>query len=134
MSYWVVVVDDDLITTEVQKQLIIESGLSDQPLSFKDGKEFMDALDELQKNPDKYLVFLDINMPTMDAWQVMDQLTEEQWSKVKVYITTSSTDQRDKERARQYRIDGYIEKPLTINKCMELRDRLAANGPNGTHV
>ncbi len=124
MSYWVVVVDDDLITSEVQKQLIIDSGLSDQPLSFKDGKEFMNALAELQKKPDKYIVFLDINMPRMDAWQVMDQLTEEQWSQVKVYITTSSTDQRDKERASRYRIDGYIEKPLTISKCMELKNKL----------
>jgi len=128
MSYWVVVVDDDLITTEVQKQLIIDSGLSEQPLSFKDGKEFMEAMAELQKKPGKYIVFLDINMPMMDAWEVMDQLTEEQWSKVKVYITTSSTDQRDKERARQYRIDGYIEKPLTINKCLELRNNLTADG------
>tara|TARA_Y100001972_G_scaffold105352_1_gene132865 strand:+ start:1198 stop:1593 length:396 start_codon:yes stop_codon:yes gene_type:complete len=128
MSYWVVVVDDDLITSEVQKQLIIDSGLSDQPLSFKDGKEFMDALAELQKKPDKYIVLLDINMPQMDAWQVMDQLTEEQWSKIKVYITTSSTDQRDKERASRYRIHGYIEKPLTINKCMELRENLSSDG------
>jgi len=127
MSYWVVVVDDDLITSEVQKQLIIDSGLSDQPLSFKDGKEFMDALAELQKKSDTYIVLLDINMPQMDAWQVMDQLTEEQWSQVKVYITTSSTDQRDKERASRYRIDGYIEKPLTINKCMELKDKLDSN-------
>ncbi len=134
MSYWVVVVDDDLITTEVQKQMIIDSGLSTKPMSYRDGKEFVDALAVLQENPEKYVVFLDINMPGMDAWQVMDQLTEAQWKKVKVYITTSSTDQRDKERAQQYQIDGYIEKPLTMNKCMELKAKLMKNGTNGAHV
>ncbi len=128
MGYRVIVVDDDMVTSEVQKQLIIDSGLSDQPISFRDGKEFMDASNDLQKESDQYIVLLDINMPKMDAWQVMDQLPEDFWKKVKIYITTSSTDSRDKERAKQYKVHGYIEKPLTINKCLELKDQHSTGG------
>lgn len=64
------------------------------------------------------VLFLDINMPTMSAWEFLkefEKLDREITACFKIYILSSSIDPRDKHLALQHRyVEDYIVKPLTI--------------------
>jgi CheY-like chemotaxis protein len=62
------------------------------------------------------ILLLDINMPSMTAWQFMDDFEhfeEAVKARIRVYILSSSVDPRDKTIAERYKtIRGFITKPL----------------------
>src|SRR5580765_8246825 len=58
------------------------------------------------------ILFLDINMPGMTGWDVLERfalLSDNIKSLVKIYILSSSVDERDKEKAsKNPYVSGYI--------------------------
>jgi CheY-like chemotaxis protein len=69
------------------------------------------------------VVLLDLNMPVMDGFQVLENLKSVS-HKLKVIIVTSSMSDEDREKAMDYSfVEGYINKPL---KGLELK-RILAN-------
>ena len=77
-----------------------------------------DALEFLKKERDApELIFLDINMPSMTGWEFLeyfDKLDDIIKNHFKIYILSSSVDQRDKDKANTNSyIKGFISKPLT---------------------
>ncbi len=65
------------------------------------------------------IVLLDINMPTMTGWEFLDEydlLDVTIKNSLKLYILSSSVDERDKERATQNKnVEDYLIKPLTTD-------------------
>lgn len=65
----------------------------------------------------KAVLFLDINMPSLSGWQVLDRfstLSEEIKKKVTIYMLSSSINVSDKEKAAANRyVAGFITKPLS---------------------
>ncbi len=70
------------------------------------------------------ILFLDINMPSMTGWDVLDKLKkfEDQVKKnVAIYILSSSVSQPDRELANNNPlVTDYIVKPLTRNKLLQI--------------
>ena len=59
------------------------------------------------------LIFLDLNMPKLNGWGVLDAMTAQN-SQVKVIILTSSVSRIDHEKAQGYRnVKACIAKPVT---------------------
>ena len=122
------IVDDDRIITMLHEQIVIKSGLHPSPRLFYSGH---DALNHIRNNRgDRFLVLLDINMPGVSGWDLLDRLYREDLAGlVRVAMVTSSVDPADKERARSYDIViDYIDKPLTFRKLEELKRLEALNG------
>jgi CheY-like chemotaxis protein len=75
-------------------------------------------------NSPETILLLDINMPTLTAWQFMDTFKLFQQtirSKIGVYILSSSVDANDKKIAGNYvDIKGFITKPLERKKLCAL--------------
>lgn len=69
--------------------------------------------------PEPSIVLLDINMPTMTGWEFLDEyeyLDASVKNSLRVYILSSSVDERDKERAAQNKnVVDYLIKPLTAD-------------------
>lgn len=78
-------------------------------------KDKCDRIDQEPLCPD--VILLDLNMPVMDGFEFLQdfqKLSFEKKDRVKIIVLTSSTNPGDIERASEYKVAGYINKPLTI--------------------
>lgn len=91
-------------------------------LSFYDGQEALSHLRENVANLELIptIMFLDINMPMMDGWMLLEELEStipELLDKIHIHILTSSINREDYARALAHpRVISYISKPLTAEK------------------
>ncbi|MFE3872571.1 response regulator [Flavobacterium sp. ZS1P70] len=115
------VIDDDTIYQIIVNKIIQKSEMFSTATSFKNGKEAIDALTHIAKQdellPD--IILLDINMPIMDGWEFMEEMTilkPSMTKKMIVYVVSSSIAIEDKNKSKTYPdILGYLSKPININ-------------------
>ncbi|WP_291906185.1 response regulator [Chitinophaga sp. CB10] len=113
------IVDDDPIHQQIAKIMIERQGISSNIRVFSDAQEVLDYFRENTKEaaalPD--LILLDLNMPVMDGWEFLDEYAgfqAELPKSIKIFVLTSSIDEKDKERVRSYSfVSGYLTKPLS---------------------
>lgn len=87
----------------------------------EDGEQ---ALKELEiRFPD--VLVLDIHMPKMDGFQVLEHFPKES-RKFPVVMLTNFADERSKERGRELGADDYfIKKDMTIKSLLEMVERVS---------
>lgn len=75
---------------------------------------------EYVKDSTPDVILLDIFMPKLNGWEVLQQLVSANIS-TSVYILSSSVDKNDMEKARNYTlVKEFISKPLTYDKLKSL--------------
>ena len=95
-------------------QMLLEEILSDkyEYVMAKDGTE---AVDILEKNDDIDLVMLDINMPKMDGFGVLEIMNLRHWiSEVPVIIISSESDVDFIRRGYDLGASDYISRPFDL--------------------
>ncbi len=120
------VVDDDPIYQIIMKKIIVKSDIFTAIFSFSNGKEAINSLKESvlknQEFPD--IILLDIEMPILDGWGFMDEITllkPQINSEIKIYISSSSIAIEDKERAKNNpNILGYMCKPISLDDLIKI--------------
>lgn len=116
-------VDDDKIQHMVNKVNLKKVLPECKIETFTEG---LSALSKLDDDPD--LILLDINMPEMDGWGVLDEMRNRSRENIDVFMLTSSCDPEDEDHAKQYKnVKGFIMKPLTKEKIKHL---LLGENPN----
>lgn len=114
----IAVVDDDEIFMVIARKMIAYCAPGWQIIEFVNGERMLDYFKLHASTPALLpdLVLLDINMPVMDGWMFLDEYKNlhtiiEKSSQI--YLTSSSIDTKDIERARQNPLlRDYIVKPL----------------------
>lgn len=126
MEMVVLIVDDDDIVLFLHEIMVRESGLSANPLIFKNGSTALAYLDEKAGREEKYLILLDINMPVMNGWQLLERLERsEMKDQIVVVVVSSSIDINDARRASSHPlVIDYLEKPVTIEVCTKLLSKI----------
>jgi CheY-like chemotaxis protein len=121
MKYdYIIIVDDNPTTifynTDVAKDFSPESKL----LSFQNPIDFLKEFDSIMlPNKPKCLLLLDISMPEIRGFEMMEELEEnnEMFSDIDVLIVSSSNLKSDQEKATRFvNVVGYIEKPISVEK------------------
>ncbi len=127
MSVTVLIVDDDKAVRFFHRVMVSHSGLSKDPLSFSNGEEAFTYLNEHSNNTDIYLILLDINMPEMNGWELMDALEDKNYSsQVHIVMVTSSVDRADREKAKLYSmVMDVVEKPISEEDCKRIKIKSA---------
>lgn len=117
MARKVFLIDDDATYNSLNKRML-KKGL-DEELEITEFTDPDEAINEIIVNkniPD--LIFLDVNMPTMNGWEFLDILTEETEDKklnTTVAMLTSSQFPDDEKKAMRYDyVKYYINKPLNV--------------------
>jgi len=80
-----------------------------------------DALERLADGHPQ-MMFMDLNMPLMSGWELLDAMIEKYSDKpFPIVIVTSSIDPSDRKRASTHSLQPvFVEKPLTEEKITEL--------------
>lgn len=108
----ITLIDDDPVTNTVNK-LTIKSFNDKIPTNtFKNGQK---AIEAIKNAPDEFdLIFLDINMPDISGWEVLDEIDAFAFEHdLKIFMLSSSEDDREKEKSQKYKsVHGFVSKPL----------------------
>ncbi|WKN40936.1 response regulator [Tunicatimonas pelagia] len=109
----VFIIDDNQIDLLISRKLLLKNSAD---TDVKEYSQAQAALSDITANPEDVpnIILLDLNMPTMDGWGFLDGLKKAGvQSGFKVYVLTSSLDDRDRTRAQNYQVvEGYLTKPL----------------------
>lgn len=113
-------IDDDPIYVFGTKKIMESLNFCNNFIFHNNGKKAIDYLIPKLLSNDALsdVILLDLNMPIIDGWQVLDELIKIPYiNKIRIYIVSSSVDPRDLIRAKQYEIvSTYIVKPFSIDK------------------
>lgn len=124
MRFWII--DDDDIFLFGAKRMIQKTDFACELKTFHNPEEALATLFSCPEENLPELIFLDINMPIIDGWDILDAIEGKTMAnKLKIFMTTSSIDPQDTIRIENHPlITGHIEKPISIEKLGKLFDEL----------
>jgi len=108
----VIIIDDDKELCTLMKKCVEQENLT--AIIANGGIEGLQMLEE-NKNVCS-LIILDIMMPDLDGFQVLQQVR--QTSNVPVLMLTAKSDEEDKVSGLRMGADDYLTKPFSINELM----------------
>ncbi|HEX9123671.1 MAG TPA: response regulator [Actinomycetota bacterium] len=84
--------------------------------SARDGRM---ALDEVRQHRPK-LMLLDIMMPTMDGWSVLEQIRQEfpEDDRPRVVVVSARSSLRDRAKATELGADAFVPKPFNVDDLL----------------
>jgi len=127
----ILLIDDDETTNFLNQRLLDRMKLTDHVHTFVNGKQAFDYLYNVSNNnydPNSVdyfkpeLIFLDINMPVMDGFELLDlyeRLSPDFRKGILMVVLTTSTHTQDTEAVKRYDAE-YITKPLNAEKLDKL--------------
>lgn len=117
----ILIVDDDADTRGAMEALLGLAGF--QILTASDGSEVEDVLTRAHVD----LLFLDLQMPGMNGWEVIRALNERRLTlgaktarRPKVIVVSGRSEPDTVEFVRRLGADAYVVKPLDMDKVVKL--------------
>nr|WP_301005394.1 response regulator [Lunatimonas sp.] len=123
-------IDDDPIVILLQRKLMEKAGYIGEIQAFSDGEHALGFLKDSNSADQRFLIFLDINMPGMSGWEFLDQLNLLKLPvDFSVVIITSSIEQAEQDKSEEYEqiIDFWI-KPFSVESFQKLKQKRELDG------
>ena len=128
----VILVDDDKIINFINEKTIKLVGFADKVEAFDNAGSAFDFIkDNCIKTcsaAEPAIIFLDLNMPIMDGWELLDEIKkipDYSMTICKIYILSSSIDPADFAKAKEYEIvQDFISKPLTLEHLEKISNKV----------
>ena len=121
-----IVIDDDAINNMICYKIIELTIPGSHIMTFTSPEKGVDHIrnNHLINDNHDAVVFLDINMPSLTGWDVLEKIEsypEPARKSLKIYMLSSSVDQQDREKADKHPLVlGYITKPLSKAKLQAI--------------
>ncbi|MHB8629583.1 MAG: response regulator [Aggregatilineales bacterium] len=127
----IVLVDDDPGHSRLVEKNLRRSNISNPIVTLGDGQQALDYLLGKTKDagqnqmPSPLLVLLDLNLPVLDGYQVLQRLkADEHTRRIPIIILTSTDDPREVARCYELGCNIYITKPVAYDKFSEAMQKL----------
>ncbi len=109
------VVDDDPAHVRLLERTLYRAGIRNPIVYAGDGKNLLEWL-FLTKDPQltvPLLIILDLNMPEVDGYQVLERLkSDDRTRHMPVIVLTTTQDPQEITRCRQLDCDAFLTKPV----------------------
>ena len=73
---------------------------------------------ELLRRERPSLMLLDLMMPVMDGWALLDELEATGGHRPRVIVVSARTAQDDRLRAARYGVEGFVPKPFDMDELL----------------
>ena len=119
----IVLIEDSPADVRLFREVLLSSGIDAEVVHLPDGEA---ALANLRSagtawSPRPDLVFLDLNMPRVGGFEVLQKLRNTPgYADVPVAIFTSSRSDLDRHKAAELKADVFIVKPTTLGEFFEV--------------
>ena len=113
----VIVVEDDPALAG-----LLEYGLGARGyrfLTFRNGREALDALLALDLGDQRPLLLLDVDLPALDGYSILDVLARERPGQYRVVFTTVHGDESEQLRGLEAGALDYLVKPISLRVALE---------------
>lgn len=122
MDSKILVIDDDSIILFIHRTMIKNSGITVDVEYFLSAELALTYMME-HKETHSFLLLLDINMPVMNGWELLDILKDCEFKEnVNVVMVTSSINESDRTKANTYeQVHEYLTKPIKVADFVALQ-------------
>jgi CheY-like chemotaxis protein len=121
-------IDDDIISLYLAEQVLSLEDFTTDIQLFSTAEAALTSLVEHLPTQVPRVIFLDLNMPTMDGWeflQALEPYVPMLQNRCRIYILTSSLVLTDKVRAQDYPlVTGVLYKPLDTAEVQAIKELL----------
>lgn len=128
-SMKILLVEDNDLDVIIVQRLLKKMNLSLPVVRARNGEDALAILRPAsEKSPlvPPFTMIVDINMPRMNGFELLDEIVDDPvLAEIPVYIMSTSDSENDKNRAKHYRIRGYLVKPVTAPVLLEILDEPA---------
>ena len=122
MNYDFIIIDDDKTATFITSMLFKKNFPEKTFLCFNEADKALEFLVENLSNLKDTIVLLDLNMPVLDGFQLLDAIKDKEHS-LKVIILSSSIYPEDKTKALNFPfVHSFLIKPINSMVLKELID------------
>ena len=126
----ILIVEDDAGHARLIEKNLKRAKISNLITRVENGQEALDFLlsegaFEGQARPSPLLVLLDLNMPVLDGYQVLERMkADSELKKIPVVVLTTTDDAREVSRCYQPWCSVYITKPVDYDSFCEAIQQL----------
>ncbi|WP_374823507.1 response regulator [Aerosakkonema sp. BLCC-F183] len=118
-------VDDDDVDVMTVQRALQKNNITNRLYVAANGLEALAMLRDNDKPPIvppmRRLILLDLNMPKMGGIEFLRELrADSELGKIPVIVLTTSNEAKDKVDAYRLNVAGYIVKPVTFSKFVEV--------------
>jgi CheY-like chemotaxis protein len=107
-------IEDDSLDQRQVKRVFDQREIRSNITTFKNGKEALEVLLELDPTKLPNIILLDINMPLMNGIEFLSEIRKHsKFSGLKCFVLSNSDEER--EVCRSLGVSGYILKPLKLS-------------------
>ncbi len=123
MPQKIICIDDDPIALLLSKLVISKSKFKSETTTLINGIDALKHFSLLNETnirneiKETLLVFLDLNMPIIDGWELLEELSTKNFENIelKIILLTSSIDPIDIEKSKSFKmVIDFHPKPLTV--------------------
>jgi CheY-like chemotaxis protein len=120
------IVDDDEIFNFIHSEIINLHNIDAVVTKFSSSTEALEKIKSMitEGCPLPNYILLDINMPELNGFELMDELSilpKFYFQNTKIFMVTSSLNEKDIKKAFSYELlSGFKSKPLTVEIISEL--------------
>jgi CheY-like chemotaxis protein len=130
-KFQIIVADDDLDDQEMIKLAFLNTNAAFEVIPVYNGLQLMDYLlhRESYKHITDYpdLIILDLNMPVMDGFEVLQEVhVQKDLKDVPIYILSTSWQDRDKQKAISLGARGFYTKPVSLKELKRIFEEVCS--------
>jgi signal transduction histidine kinase/DNA-binding response OmpR family regulator len=116
----ILVAEDVLYNRNLLENFLANLGYSNVT-SVENGRIAVDMLEEAHSTGDPYkILLLDLRMPIMDGYQVIEAITERGWKLPTVIVISASVMDEDRTRCKSAGVKYFINKPIELHQFKDV--------------